>query len=90
VLSLPGFPPRAEDSIRWSYWSSVTDNLRDSSVGARDWMMVTRSDVLGSAVAAITEVGEAASDVVKRWIWVAEVVGRMAWNLIPDFMNPSS
>ena len=52
--------------------------------------MVTRSDVLGSAVAAITEVGEAASDVVKRWIWVAEVVGRMAWNLIPDFMNPSS
>lgn len=64
--------------------------MRDSSVGARDWMMVTRSDVLGSAVAAITEVGEAASDVVKRWIWVAEVVGRMAWNLIPDFMNPSS
>jgi hypothetical protein len=28
--------------------------------------------------------------VVKRWISVAEVVGRMAWNLIPDVIDPSS
>jgi hypothetical protein len=33
--------------------------LRDSTVTARDWMVVTRADVLGSA---ITEVDETASD----------------------------
>jgi hypothetical protein len=42
--------------------SSATESLRDSTVATRDWMMVTRSDVLGSAITTIAEVDEAASD----------------------------
>jgi hypothetical protein len=51
--------------------------LRDSTVAARDWMMVTRSDVLGSAIA---EIDEATSDGGEE-MDLGGRTGGMAWNL---------